>query len=331
MRWKASTQRFISIHALREEGDTRTPRRAAQTWNFYPRPPRGGRLFDVLVLILHGEISIHALREEGDAESLRGRSKCQNFYPRPPRGGRQASHKSAPYPLVFLSTPSARRATFQMNLPSRVGRNFYPRPPRGGRPHRGKKQVGQRCDFYPRPPRGGRRRDGRRHPRPPRGGRRCFQWPQAKPAEFLSTPSARRATNIDVWVSVYWDISIHALREEGDRRSYGNNRYIYSFLSTPSARRATKLALSMESMVKISIHALREEGDWLRCSCRRSSAEFLSTPSARRATFCLHSSLPARADFYPRPPRGGRPEVDRQHRHREKISIHALREEGDVF
>ena len=34
----------ISIHALREEGDSPyRPRRALRT-NFYPRPPRGGRL-----------------------------------------------------------------------------------------------------------------------------------------------------------------------------------------------------------------------------------------------------------------------------------------------
>ena len=57
--------------------------------NFYPRPPRGGRL---VVLHIHSHrklISIHALREEGDG-----------------RGGVDGSGR-----LVFLSTPSARRAT----------------------------------------------------------------------------------------------------------------------------------------------------------------------------------------------------------------------------
>ena len=33
---------------------------------------------------------------------------------------------------------------------------------------------------------------------------------------FLSTPSARRATNIMMRAEQIWDISIHALREEGD-------------------------------------------------------------------------------------------------------------------
>ena len=34
---------FISIHALREEGDLRQRKRADRPQNFYPRPPRGGR------------------------------------------------------------------------------------------------------------------------------------------------------------------------------------------------------------------------------------------------------------------------------------------------
>ena len=57
----------------------------------------------------------------------------------------------------------------------------------------------------------------------------------------------------------------------------------------------------------ISIHALREEGDQL-------------------------SMLPlsSRADFYPRPPRGGRHEDYCRSHPDYKISIHALREEGDV-
>ena len=33
---------------------------------------------------------------------------------------------------------------------------------------------------------------------------------------FLSTPSARRATQVDVEILIFRGISIHALREEGD-------------------------------------------------------------------------------------------------------------------
>ena len=33
----------ISIHALREEGDTAKRTLSPSSFNFYPRPPRGGR------------------------------------------------------------------------------------------------------------------------------------------------------------------------------------------------------------------------------------------------------------------------------------------------
>ena len=35
-------------------------------YDFYPRPPRGGRLAEILGVNLDEVISIHALREEGD-------------------------------------------------------------------------------------------------------------------------------------------------------------------------------------------------------------------------------------------------------------------------
>ena len=58
----------ISIHALREEGDTRPVCCCTNIINFYPRPPRGGRLLVAGREIAVTEISIHALREEGDAQ-----------------------------------------------------------------------------------------------------------------------------------------------------------------------------------------------------------------------------------------------------------------------
>ncbi len=147
------------------------------------------------------------------------------------------------------------------------------------------------------------------------------------------------------------------------------------FLSTPSARRATCLLTLYGSKEGISIHALREEGDEVRRSSSTVILEFLSTPSARRATHVALVQLCTGFDFYPRPPRGGRPLVvqpfgqtledfyprpprgGRQGKQREnstfgyfyprpprggrlrryaaacgdaEISIHALREEGDV-
>ena len=108
-------------------------------------------------------ISIHALREEGDSETTLGYRPMSNFYPRPPRGGRPTNTNEAILYSIFLSTPSARRATGQLQRTAASLSNFYPRPPRGGR----------RCcclprplllHFYPRPPRGGRQQKQRENP-----------------------------------------------------------------------------------------------------------------------------------------------------------------------
>ena len=213
--------------------------------DFYPRPPRGGR------------------PERRPA----GKYRHIHFYPRPPRGGRPGHPAPPTTEDKFLSTPSARRATW-------AGR---PSGPASGY-------------FYPRPPRGGRLRS---------------VCPKADTAAFLSTPSARRATDALALAAVPPDISIHALREEGDG--------------------CTGI---VKPMLSISIHALRKEGDaTARPSYPREShfyprppqggrriryapisvgKEFLSTPSARRATASRCAGVPLRKDFYPRPPRGGR-------------------------
>ena len=95
------------------------------------------------------------------------------------------------------------------------------------------------------------------------------------------------------------------------RRATVNSFNVYIdgvFLSTPSARRATSSA---------------EPGRW--------HTEFLSTPSARRATLASLTIAQAILDFYPRPPRGGRPYLFPRHFLYQCISIHALREEGDLL
>ena len=101
----------ISIHALREEGDTTGRQQLSVLQHFYPRPPRGGR-----------------------RRGYRDRPDSVDFYPRPPRGGRPRNSPAKPIRWsisihalreegdlacteltvkgeVFLSTPSARRAT----------------------------------------------------------------------------------------------------------------------------------------------------------------------------------------------------------------------------
>ena len=128
----------------------------------------------------------------------------KNFYPRPPRGGRQPLPLSLLGAIIFLSTPSARRATTGENVTIVAHKDFYPRPPRGGRRSTSRRMQGHRKDFYPRPPRGGR------------PSHSADTFPSLK---FLSTPSARRATIMQGLNLIQGkNISIHALREEGDEQ-----------------------------------------------------------------------------------------------------------------
>ena len=145
------------------------------------------------------------------------------------------------------------------------------------------------------------------YPRPPRGGRPDLTGFPRSNVLFLSTPSARRATVAFTNMLGSADISIHALREEGD--SFVSSRLSSPtiFLSTPSGRRATENPAYTSIILTISIHALREEGDIVVFA------------------FCIVD-----ANFYPRPPGGGRRAASFGYPPRSPISIHALREEGDV-
>ncbi len=127
-------------------------------------------------------------------------------------------------------------------------------------------------------------------------------------------------------------ISIHALREEGDdsRRPY--NRVDCQFLSTPSARRATSPRRSRSRPMKrfLSTPSARRATSVLK-QTDKGDVEFLSTPSARRATFPSPMKSRPHTNFYPRPPRGGRPSIGETVKRIILISIHALREEGDLL
>ena len=81
------------------------------------------------------------------------------------------------------------------------------------------------------------------------------------------------------------NISIHALRGEGDRYSAIRLTDARSFQSTPSVGRATGGLVAMgKSNLTISIHALRGEGDKRAVPRRFYDRKFQSTPSVGRAT-----------------------------------------------
>ena len=307
----------ISIHALREEGDNSFQCSQSSRLDFYPRPPRGGR--------------------------LRHSSKLQQdkgyFYPRPPRGGRLCIPCACWLCPRFLSTPSARRATAHkcphcaglhisihalreegdlpwLSLCSAIGK-FLSTPSARRATDAPLIWATSLMYFYPRPLRGGRQ--------PSVSAPGCNYI-------FLSTPSARRATGESCHRGCRRDISIHALCEEGDGMhltAFHVPAYFYprplrggrppffisdgqpipisihalceegdpviqrpgcvapEFLSTPSARRATHSVFAPCLLIAISIHALCEEGDGICAVLSLMRVRFLSTPSARRATCCI--------------------------------------------
>ena len=91
--------RFISIHALRVEGDPRFADllEAAVLISIHALRVEGDRFADLLEAAVL--ISIHALRVEGDTTISRKFQVFFYFYPRPPGGGRQ--QKRTKFSSVF--------------------------------------------------------------------------------------------------------------------------------------------------------------------------------------------------------------------------------------
>ena len=149
----------------------------------------------------------------------------------------------------------------------------------------------------------------------------------ARPERFLSTPSARRATGTDRRDLRLLLISIHALREEGDRYADGHYAINQDFYPRPPrGGRPRSLAKPSRSLyfyprpprggrprrrrpacrhTPISIHALREEGDPHSTPPSTTCSDFYPRPprGGRRDTL---NNEEAKGYFYPRPPRGGR-------------------------
>ena len=151
-------------------------------------------------------------------------------------------------PTIFQSTPSARRATGALH-PEKTGEVISIHALR---------EEGDCWWCIPRSwP------STNFNPRPPRGGRPCGRPWQSSTTTFQSTPSARRATDANKNLQSANLISIHALREEGDRHEPANINGTANFNPRPprGGRRATYAY--DPGAAGISIHALREEGDYL--------------------------------------------------------------------
>ena len=213
--------------------------------NFYPRPPRGGRRHLCRRSAGPGKISIHALREEGDASKLIGLPSSSLFLSTPSARRATWTKHDLPTRQEFLSTPSARRATQELQqITLTLWISIHALREEGDA--RMLAIGGRIAYFYPRPPRGGRRFLAHKCPIPP---------------QFLSTPSARRATDGPLPVSAKGPDFYPRPPRGGRHREDLHGSHAGEFLSTPSARRATQEFCSCSVQCRISIHALREEGD----------------------------------------------------------------------
>ena len=193
--------------------------------------------------------------------------------------------------MRFLSTPSARRATYVKYLSDKAY-GFLSTPSARRATGTALPWNCSPADFYPRPPRGGRRRSG-----------------AAKLAAriFLSTPSARRATAASSrrWYRCRY---FYPRPPRGGRRRYARRSHLPPGDFYPRPPRGGRQL-------------------WVAGARERRTDFYPRPPRGGRPTHAPTSTC--WQNFYPRPPRGGRRFSLNRITSRKKISIHALREEGD--
>ena len=168
------------------------------------------------------------------------------------------------------------------------------------------------------------------YPRPPRGGRRRRVFMACGHDLFLSTPSSRRATGVVQTADKVHNNFYPRPPRGGRQRAHDLRTSTWVFLSTPSSRRATgRTAIMVRATILISIHALLAEGD--PACARLAHVNVGISIHALLAEGDTGAGLPTKPadDFYPRPPRGGRPVTETRLDELTRISIHALLAEGD--
>ena len=173
--------KYISIHALCEEGDQELKEQEPSTATFLSTPSARRATSTSRQMQDRQKISIHALCEEGDSfnkvhktnlKYISIHALCEE--------GDQELKEQEPSTATFLSTPSARRATStSRQMQDRQKISIHALCEEGDR--KTAASLSARSHFYPRPLRGGR---------PSRSTTRRSS------SRFLSTPSARRATSV---------------------------------------------------------------------------------------------------------------------------------------
>ena len=240
-----SAYKFLSTPSARRATPTDTIT-ALWLFYFYPRPPRGGRPALGALEGVYGHFYPRPPRGGRPIQQQLMRASHTNFYPRPPRGGRQGGSTTTSESGVFLSTPSARRATCdKILIESELVISIHALREEG--------DMGLIPPFCTM---------SHFYPRPPRGGRPGFGWFCCRCLP-ISIHALREEGDIQLTNGkrAAIPISIHALREEGDPPQFPLFLPFCDFYPRPP------------------------RGGRLKKSEKEEAAEkFLSTPSARRAT-----------------------------------------------
>ena len=156
------------------------------------------------------------------------------------------------------------------------------------------------------------------------------QGSNPRDSEFLSTPSGWRATARRC-PGTASSAHFYPRPPGGGRQIFIKrtelNKYFYP---RPPGGGRPRAEAGLVGCVLISIHALRVEGDGLIVPKRPVKLNFYPRPPGGgrpQKVFVDKSGI----NFYPRPPGGGRRAPARKRFARKRISIHALRVEGDLL
>ena len=236
---------LISIHAPREGSDYRfLGFFRLCNGHFYPRSPRGERLFHWQAPLPVRDFYPRSPRGERPRRPAPPTSSS-DFYPRSPRGERRGRDR-IPGKLALISIHAPREGSDRR--PSGYGlalTDFYPRSPRGERLDADLLKHGGR-EFYPRSPRGER----------PQG---ALVGPGEVEISIHAPREGSDGDNRDVFDLQV--ISIHAPREGSDRVSWPAAAAWSNFYPrSPRGERRTVLVRG-GGRREISIHAPREGSD----------------------------------------------------------------------
>ena len=238
-------------------------------YNFYPRPPRGGR---------HGPAN-------------RGHSRRRHFYPRPPRGGRPFSRLVPPSVSIFLSTSPAWGTTQVIQRQSGLACISIHVPRVGDDFHR--LCVRAAGEYF--------------YPRPPRGGRPVLTAARSRGKIFLSTSPAWGTTMAPCHLLTSIALFLSTSPAWGTTCTWPPGAWpLRNFYPRPPRGGRPKASAARSGCHCISIHVPRV-GDDPRPSRKRRGRAYISihVPRVGDDRAMGRYQCPDR-HFYPRPPRGGR-------------------------